>query len=254
MIRFIKKTIKTILFPPKRELEIRWVQKNEASWLTSQLKGRVIKPSINPFSHQIEQIAKETNDSGPQPLWEGYQSGDPGNKRGNTRKSNEVRTDSVMGDFYAELVRNRKPTIVVEFGTAFGVSGMYFLSGLEVNANGRLLTYEPNDVWAGFAKNNLSKISNRFQLTVGTFEENIDKHLGDNQKIDIAFIDAIHTSAFVFPQLDIVVNRSKPGTIILLDDINFSPDMEDCWDKVSKDPRFSASAFIGNRVGVVEVK
>ena len=83
---------------------------------------------------------------------------------------------------------------MVEFGTAFGVSGMYWLSGLESNNFGELLTFDPNEVWAEIARKNLSGISNRFQLVNGTFEDNIDAYLGSDRQIDMAFIDVIHTS------------------------------------------------------------
>ena len=254
MLLKIKKLVKKVLFPEKREISVKWIQKDSNAWLVQQFKDAVIKPSQNAFSKKIEQLAADTNKQGPQPLWEGYKTGDPTNDRGPTRKANDVRTASTVGDLYAEIIVKRKPELVVEFGTAFGVSGMYFLSGLETNKKGELFTYDPNDVWAGFAKNNLSQISNRFKLTIGTFEDNIDAHLNNNKKIDVAFIDAIHTSEFVFSQLEIVIARSSPKAIIILDDINFSEDMKLCWEKVAADPRFSASASLGNRVGIVELK
>jgi predicted O-methyltransferase YrrM len=99
------------------------------------------------------------------------------------------------------LTRRLKPEIVVEFGAAFGVSGMHWLSGLRANAGGRLFTFEPNEVWAELARVNLERIHHPFELTVGTFEDNIAV-LGD-QLIDLAFIDAIHTSEFVLPQFDL---------------------------------------------------
>ena len=101
-----------------------------------------------------------------------------------------------MGRFFSWLVTNRRPSVIVEFGTAFGVSGMYWLFGLESNGGGTLLTFEPNDVWARIAEANLVAIGRRFELTVGTFEENIDRNLSPGERIDIAFIDAIHTSEF----------------------------------------------------------
>jgi predicted O-methyltransferase YrrM len=69
----------------------------------------------------------------------------------------------------------------------------------------------------------------------------------------LAFIDAIHTQEFVLPQLEIVLKHSRPGTIIVLDDINFSKDMEACWQKVSHDSRFRSAVTVGDRVGIVEV-
>ena len=119
---------------------------------------------------------------------------------------------------------------------------MYFLAGIESNQTGKLLTFEPNDVWREVAVHNLSQISNRFDSIAGTFEDNIADALPRGQGIDLAFIDAIHTKEFVLPQLEIVLSRSSDNAIIILDDINFSESMKECWKEVSMDIRFSCSA------------
>lgn len=230
-------------------IPINWVKRTPDAWLSQQFGGRKVASNANLFSERIEEIATSTNQLGPQALWEGY----PQHKVGETRSADDVRTSESMGNFYSELVQRKKPGIIVEFGAAFGVSGMYWLAGIELNNSGRLLSFEPNQVWAGIARENLARISQRFTLECGTFEENVDKLLGATEKIDIAFIDAIHTTEFVNPQLDLVVLRCNPGAIILLDDINFSADMRTCWDEISREKRFSASASLGERVGVVEL-
>jgi predicted O-methyltransferase YrrM len=172
---------------------------------------------------------------------------------GRTRMPDDVRTRASMGNLYTFLVQQRRPNVVVEFGTAFGVSGMYFLAGLESNGAGHLMTFEPNNVWAEMARNNLSQIGDRFNLIVGTFEENIDNSLSRDQCIDMAFIDAIHAKEFVVSQLEIVIAKSSSKAIILLDDIDFSDNMSECWRAVSTDSRFSASAALGNSVGILEL-
>jgi len=250
VLTFFKKNIRGLL-TNNRKIQIHWANKGETSWLSQQFIKPTIKPKKSAFSNKIERIAQQTNDLGPQQLWEGYASNNTG---GPTRMPDWVRTADVMGDFYTLLVKRRKPKVIVEFGTAFGVSGMYFLAGLNDTQSGELFTFEPNSIWAECAKNNLSQISDRFVLTVGTFEENIDKCLPNNKTIDIAFIDAIHTKEFVAPQLDIVISRSSKNALIILDDINFSQDMREYWDELSTDNRFSASLALGNRVGILELK
>src|SRR5690606_35868607 len=111
------------------------------------------------------------------------------NDRGATRIPNDVRTNRLMGEFYSYLVQRAQPEIIVEFGAAFGVSGMYFLSGLETYSGGKLISFEPNVVWAEMARSNLSKISDKHELVSGTFEENIGRVLPSNKRIDLAFID-----------------------------------------------------------------
>jgi predicted O-methyltransferase YrrM len=229
---------------------VRWIRENSDSWLWQQLKSFEIEQKQTIYSSKIEKLAEKTNKLGPQPLWEGYENN---NLLGSTRMPNVVRTAKEMGSFYTYLVQRFQPHIVVEFGTAFGVSGMYFLAGIESNQKGKLLTFEPNDIWRKLAIHNLSQISDRFDSIAGTFEENIDEALPRNQGIDLAFIDAIHTKEFVIPQLEIVIAKSSDRAIIILDDIYFSDSMQECWKEVSKDNRFSCIAELDRRVGILEL-
>lgn len=216
------------------------------------MPGQQIETTRSSFSSKIDQIIAETNELGEQPLWDGY---GKHNLFGPTRTPNLVSTPAWAGELYTSLVCKKNPKIVVEFGSAFGVSGMYFLAGLEQNNNGLLLTFEPNASWASVAKRNLSQIGSRFSLVTGTFEQNIAHSLPQGKAIDLAFIDAIHTKSFVITQLELVISNSAPGAIIILDDINFPGDMNECWELVSRDSRFSASATLGdNKAGILELR
>lgn len=234
----------------KRCIPINWIKSDANSWLAQNLNGCLISPPESIYSHTIEKLAHKTNELGAQPLWEGYAGNNIGGK---SRMPDNVRTTSVMGDMYTYLVNKKKPKVLVEFGTAFGVSGMYFLAGVESNKKGLLLTFEPNAIWAKIAKDNLSKIGESFRLFNGTFEESIEKALERTSCIDLTFIDAIHTREFVIPQLEIVISKSCSGAIIILDDINFSQNMKDCWREISTDSRFLSSASLGARVGILEL-
>ncbi|GAX37792.1 O-methyltransferase [Nodularia sp. NIES-3585] len=234
----------------KAKIPVTWIRKNDYSWLSQQFIKDFIKPEKTAFSTKIENLAQDTNKLGPQPLWEGYASN---NIAGSTRMPNNVRTSATMGNIYTYLVQKRQPSIIVEFGTAFGVSGMYFLAGLELNHKGKLLTFEPNEVWRNIAQKNLLQISEKFSSIAGTFEENIDNVLPQGESIDMAFIDAIHTKEFVMSQLEIVLARCSNKAIIILDDINFSDNMNECWQEISVDDRFSCSVELSKRVGILEV-
>src|SRR6185312_8007491 len=92
-------------------------------------------------------------------LWEGY--GQPGA----TRDAKAVSARRNIGCFYAWLARRRMPSsIIAEFGSAFGVSGMYWLSGIEERGCGELLSFEVNLDWARLAEANLASIGDRFHL------------------------------------------------------------------------------------------
>lgn len=224
-------------------------------WLRAHLPPPTCAPPPVP-DFRIEERALWTERLGPQPLWEGYShvEGYPKPTSGSMRSSNQVRTDQVTGSFFHWLARTRRPGIVVEFGTAFGVSGMYWLSAIEQNGAGQLLTFEPNSGWAQIADQNLAAIGRRYRLTTGTFEENIGAVLEEGQRIDIAFVDAIHTSAFIHQQFELLLPRMTAGGIVLFDDIAFSEDMRAGWQEIARDPRVHASAALGSRIGIVELR
>jgi predicted O-methyltransferase YrrM len=222
------------------------VRAEPQSWIARHLRfNRPFKQM--PLIERIEERARITQAQGSQPLWEGY------GQSGSRRDSEQVRTNSSIGSLLINVTMQRKPHLVVEFGTAFGISGMYWLAGLEANNAGHLLTFEPNALWATIADENLATISNRYTLTIGTFEENLSIVDQRTEKIDLGFIDAIHTPAFVLPQLALVQERCAPGALIFLDDIEFSKDMHSCWEDISHDRAYAASAAIGN-LGLIELR
>ena len=232
-------------------MKTHWIKKSPDSWLVEQLTGKSFAPPEGPYKKQIEEIARTTNSLGQQELWEGYGAD---NDRGATRTPNQVRNTPVYGNLFTHLVVQKKVKTVVEFGAAFGVSGMHFLAGLMQNKSGRLLSFEPNESWSAIAESNLKKIGDRFTLTVGTFEDNVESVLGTDGQIDLALIDAIHTKEFVIPQLEIVLSYCHSGSIIIFDDVDFSDEMRECWDEVANYPIFSSSVRLGERVGLAEVR
>jgi predicted O-methyltransferase YrrM len=239
------------------ELMVHWFKKGKGSFLEEMfLRDNVISnlPSP-PMSKLIEAQALKASQLGELPLWEGFEKLEdyPFPVQKATRNANQVRIDKKMGDFFYHLVCCKKPDVIVEIGTAFGVSGMYWLSGLSNNKKGRLLTFEPNAIWATVALENLSKISSDFSLTVSTFEVEHKKVMNDTNGIDIAFIDAIHQSKIVYNQFDIILQHSKPGTIVLFDDIDFSGDMWKCWKTIAQSHHVKSSCSLSERLGIVEL-
>ncbi len=204
---------------------------------------------------RIEELAADAEAAGPLPLWEGYASLEkyPYPVRDATRSSNGVRIDRGMGNFFAHLVEATGPETVLEIGTAFGVSGMYWLAGLTARGHGELVTFEPNDVWAALARKNLAAIGSRFRLVVGTFEENLEAALPRPLEIDIAFVDGIHTAAAIEGQFAVLAPRMRPGGLVLFDDTDFSPEMTSSWRAIATSGRVAASAVLAGRVGIVEL-
>lgn len=236
----------SVLWRPDGEIRPKFVKKG--GWLARHLPDRFVPPTL-PVHSRVEERASRTHLSGDRPLWVGYQSVDGYARTGDTRKPDEVRSEALSGRFYSWLAAQRGEDIIVEFGTAFGVSGMYWLSGMKA---GQLFTFEPNADWARSAESNLRAISDRFTLTVDTFET-AGPGLLARASVGIAFVDAIHTTDFVLRQYEVLKPLMQPGGLILFDDIDFSPDMASCWRRIAADRTLAASATLTHRVGIIEL-
>ena len=202
---------------------------------------------------KIEQAISKTDERGKMPLWDGYDqipnyatSTGPASKR----KISQVRTGRGICQFYAWLAAQKKPETILEFGAAFGASGMYWLAGLAVSGKGQLVSFEPNELWCSIARENFKLISDQFLLTAGTFEDNLALV---SPKATITLIDAIHTKSVVMAQFELVKQVSQSGSLVIFDDLGFSDDMWACWQEVAGATDIASAWQIGDRVGIVEL-
>ncbi len=224
-------------------LNVRW--RKRAGWLGSHLRQRVPQA---PRKSQIEAVARNTNSLGVQKLDLAY------GEVGGVRMPDDVRSSADLGDLYAWLVQQRRPATVVEFGSAFGVSGMYFASGLMAAGSGHLYSFEINREWADIAERNIRSIGNCLTLTRGTFEDHVEKVVPGT--IDLAFVDGIHTYEFVKAQFDALRPRMSSGGMIAFDDIDFKRPgsrMREAWEEIAADHRVAAAVEVNGRVGLVEL-
>ncbi len=239
----------------KDYLHVRFLKNKHHSWLFNNIAKGYIRIPDFPDTSKIEAIAKQTHGLGKVELWEGYRKAisDGYRDKGLIREPNQVRIQKNIGKFFVWLLVKKKPNIIVEIGTAFGISGMYWLSGIESLNHGKLITFEPNIAWAGVAIKNLALIGKRFNVVVGKFEDLFNEYFPKEQEINIAFIDAIHTSEAVDVQLGLILKRIPKGGLVVFDDICFSPDLSAYWRKIANDERFAASIEIDNKIGIIEI-
>jgi predicted O-methyltransferase YrrM len=228
---------------PQTEVSLTWLK--VGGWLGAHLPGSV--PHA-PRKRHIEAVALATDRLGPQRLADAY--GEPGGERTPAM----VRSSPRAGDLYAWLAERRRPATIIEFGAAFGVSGMYFAAGLEAAGSGHLYSFEINHEWADIAERNIRSVSTRVTLTRGAFEECVADVL--TAPIEIALIDAIHEYGFVMRQFAILEPRMSPGGIVLLDDIDFRKPgarMDEAWRDLAARPNVVAAVEVNRRLGIMEI-
>jgi predicted O-methyltransferase YrrM len=205
------------------------------------------EPRLMPL---IEHLASATHRRGQSEIWSGYSAGDiKGDSR--VRSPNEIRVTRRVALFLAHLARHIRPRIVVEVGTGFGISGMYWSSALEETGAGSLITFEPNQSWQPIAASNLTCVSSRVTSVLGAFEERLADSGIALRSVDILSVDAIHTPAAVKTQIELATPYLSDSAVVLVDDIRFSPEMYGYWLELANATQIAASFEIESRVGVL---
>lgn len=135
-------------------------------------------------------------------------------------------------DFY-------KPAVMIEMGTAVGMSAMYIAKG---NPSGMLHTIEGNENLARYAEVNFKAASlNNINLIIGKFENKLPEVLADVKQVDFIYIDGHHRLQPTLLYFEMCLEKSHKNTIFVFDDINWSDEMQDAWMLIKKHKQVSVT-------------
>lgn len=162
-------------------------------------------------------------------------------KMGSIRKiSNIFKTSSSQGK-YADLIyklsKHFQPKSILELGTSLGVGTFHLYYG---NPNTNLVTIEAcpetRKVALGYA---LSPFKKHIQSVEDTFDHYLKTETP--QAFDLIFIDGHHHGPSLLNYMEILENWSHDETIFILDDIRWSNDMFEAWNKLIQDDKYHVS-------------
>ncbi len=107
------------------------------------------------------------------------------------------RTSSVphwWGVFLFALVREWRPSIVLELGAHLGVSGAYIRSALDrTGPQGRFISIEGDPTLAAKARSTIGSVSpSAYDIVAGRFQDVLPEVLRRNTPIDMVFLDGHH--------------------------------------------------------------
>jgi predicted O-methyltransferase YrrM len=155
------------------------------------------------------------------------------------KKVNQIASSSAQPSrnarLLARLVKYFSPSCILELGTSLGISTAYMASA---RPEARVYTLEGCPNLAGRAGNNFKTLGlENIEVIRSTFEEVLDRVLENIPSLDFVFIDGNHTCAATLEYLDKCLRHAHPDTVLVLDDIHWSDEMERAWEIVRKDPR-----------------
>jgi len=173
-------------------------------------------------------------------------------KERSLRKVSDIAGVSPVPEKYGNLLSNLaaefgKPYII-EFGTSLGFSTMYMAAG---SPGSVIYTMEGSPAITEIAKENFSEAGavNIRQL-VGSFEILIPELRKKAVTPGLVFIDGNHRKMPVTDYFRQMAEIADKSTVIVIDDIHHSPEMEEAWTEIKQHEKVTITIDIF-RMGMV---
>ena len=126
---------------------------------------------------------------------------------------------------------------IVELGTSLGITTAYLAAA---DKRDNVKTYEGCAAVASVAQENWQKLGlDNILCCVG--EIDIEKLKKDVASLDVAFIDANHTYANTLEYFGVLADKAHEKSIIVVDDIHYSEEMEKAWKAICADVRVTST-------------
>ena len=147
----------------------------------------------------------------------------------------------------ARMVAFYKPATIIELGTSLGITTAYMAAA---NPDATVYTIEGAPAIAAIARQNFETLGiSNLQSVVGNFDEVLPGLLQKiNRSIDFAFIDGNHRLQPTLAYFNELLQCANENTIMILDDIHWSEEMEQAWFEIQNNATVTATIdlfFIG---------
>lgn len=137
------------------------------------------------------------------------------------------------------LIRETKPKNCLELGTCLGVSAAYQAAALQLNGHGNLATLEKSEVRVSKAMQHIDRLGfTNVKALPGLFSDTLPSVLDIHTPVEFAFIDGHHDRHATIEYFRQIAPHTIAGrTILIFDDIDWSPDMKQAWQTIKNDER-----------------
>lgn len=163
-------------------------------------------------------------------------------------KVNNTAIPPVYGRLISRTVAYFNAANVLELGTGTGFSAFYLACAAPVK---QLISLEGNPALAKLAKEQLNKLGYRnAELITGDFNSTLSAALGKLGTVDLAFIDGDHRRDATIKYYEAMLPHTHNDTVLIFDDINWSPEMQGAWQTIIARPEVTLSLDF-NRMGMV---
>ncbi len=146
------------------------------------------------------------------------------------------------------IVQYYQPATIVELGTSLGVTTCYLSLA---SPAGAIITLEGSDPIADKAQKNFSDLLlPNISLVRGNFDHTLPGVLQQLDTVNLGFVDGNHAKEPTLRYFEALLGKINSSSVIIFDDIHWSPEMEEAWEGIKAHPavRLSIDLFF---VGLV---
>jgi predicted O-methyltransferase YrrM len=173
-----------------------------------------------------------------------------GFSRSNRRSVASITKHSLKSRKYGQLLFRiagfYKPKSILELGTSLGITTAYFS---RADPGAAVITMEGAPEVAGIAKENFRKLGiSNITLIGGSFDDQLLSVVNGLPSVGLAFIDGNHRMEPTLRYFDTILTGTSNESILVLDDIHWSAEMEQAWAHCKDHPSVTLSIdlfFIG---------
>jgi len=170
----------------------------------------------------------------------------------NLRKVSDIARYSPVSVKYGVLLSNLAAEfgnqLIVEFGTSFGISTMYMAAACP---DAIVYTMEGCPSTAEIAKQNFNEAElNNIKIFTGSFDEILPDITNTGINPGLVFIDGNHHRESVLNYFNRIAEISDNKTVIIIDGIYYSREMEEAWNEIKQNEKVSLTVDLF-RLGIV---
>lgn len=160
-----------------------------------------------------------------------------------SRQVSDIARTSLSSAKYAEIYTRLcsyfQCKTIFELGTSFGINTLY----LSTSDGSNVTTFEGSPEIAAIAGQSFGKIgAKNIRIVEGNLDETLSSEVHSATAIDLAFMDANHQYAPTLRYFECLVRKMNNQSIIIMDDIHYSHEMEKAWNELKQHERVHASA------------
>ena len=137
--------------------------------------------------------------------------------------------------FFYELSKVKKVKNILEIGTNLGVSGQYFIKGLEGKKDTKFTTIEGVKGLCEIAERQFGRLSTRegYEVIHGLYDQALKQIVRKDSTFDLIFLDGNHQYQATLNYFEWLKNKLTRRAVVIFDDIHWSPGMQKAWREAS---------------------